>query len=150
MKKVMFDTNAFSALMNSNIDWTSFFSNCTDYEFYVTAIQVEELAEISDEKKELRISHLLCLCEMRAKMVPTLMVLGYGRLGFAVLGDENDITYENLLNESRNNVHDAMIGEAAKREGCILVTNDIRFAKKLGANGIQTMTFDEFKNTVRM
>ena len=52
MEKIMFDSNAFSSLLNSNIDWTSFFSKCEDkYEFYVTALQIEELSEIPDSKK---------------------------------------------------------------------------------------------------
>lgn len=46
--------------------------------------------------------------------------------------------------ESRSNVKDAMIGEAAKREGCTLVTDDTKFISKLHKVGIPTMTFDEF------
>ena len=59
-------------------------------------------------------------------MVPNILVLGYGRLGWSVFADKNDTTYENLLFESRSNVKDAMIGEAAKREGCTLVTDDAK------------------------
>ena len=71
MDKIMFDSNAFSSLLNSDLDWTNFFSMCEGkYEFYATAIQIEELTEIPDSKKELRIRHMLCLCQMRAKMVP--------------------------------------------------------------------------------
>ena len=145
MEKIMFDSNAFSSLLNSNIDWTSFFSKCEDkYEFYVTALQIEELSEIPDSKKETRIQHMLCLCQMRSKMVPNMLVLGYGRLGLSVFADENDTTYESLLFESRSNVKDAMIGEAAKREGCTLVTDDTKFISKLHKVGIPTITFDEF------
>ena len=91
---------------------------------------------------------MLCLCKMKAKMVPNIFVLGYGRFGFSVLAGENDTTYEDLLFESRSNVKDAMIGEAAKREGCILVTDDSRFITKLNKASIPTMTFDEFKDSV--
>lgn len=149
MKKVMFDSNAFSSLLNSEFDWTSFFAHCNkQYDFYVTAVQIEELAEISDKNKETRIRHLLCLCEMRAKMVTTTLVLGYSRFGFSSFGDEGDPTYESLLNENRSNVCDAMIGEAAKRENCILITDDKRFTVKLHANGILTMTFKEFCDSI--
>lgn len=151
MKKIMFDSNAFSSLLNSDLDWNNFFSRCEDkFEFYVTAIQIEELTEIPDSKLELRIQHMLCLCKMRAKMVPNIMVLNYGRLGLSVLSDEKDTTYEALLFESRSNVKDAMIGEAAKREGCILVTDDIRFIPKLHKVNIPTMTFDEFRKGIEM
>ena len=147
----MFDSNAFSSLLNSNLDWTDFFPECEGkYEFYVTAIQIEELTEISDSKKELRIQHMLCLCKMRAKMVPNILVLGYSRLGLSVFADENDKTYEDLLFESQSNIKDAMIGEAAKREGCTLVTDDTKFISKLHKVGIPTMTFDEFTRTVNI
>ena len=52
MEKIMFDSNAFSSLLNSNIDWTNFFSKCEGkYEFYVTALQIEEMSEITYSKK---------------------------------------------------------------------------------------------------
>lgn len=145
----MFDSNAFSSLLNSGLDWTSFFAKAeSNYEFYVTAIQIEELSQIPDSKKELRIQHMLCLCQMRAKMVPNILALDHGRLGFSALANESGSTYEELLFESRRNVKDAMIGEAAKREGCILVTDDSNFISKLKAANIQTITFNEFKRSV--
>lgn len=97
---------------------------------------------------ELRIQHLLALCEMKATIVPTAVVMGHGRLGLCAFADENDTTYEDLLNESKNNVHDAMIGYAAKREGCLLITNDGRFGKKLRRNGIETISFEEFSTAI--
>ena len=83
-------------------------------------------------------------------MVPNILVLGYGRLGFSILADEKDTTYEDLLFESRRNIKDAMIGEAAKREDCILVTDDAKFILKLNKAGIPTMTFETFKNSVSL
>ena len=61
MEKIMFDSNAFSSLLNSNIDWTNFFLKCEGkYEFYVTALQIEELSEIPDSKKKLE-SNICCV-----------------------------------------------------------------------------------------
>ena len=149
MKKIMFDSNAFSSLINSEINWPSFFAKHeSKYEFYVTAVQVEELSEIPDDKKELRIQHMLCLCAMKAKLIPNILILGYGRLGFSVFADAKDTTYAELLFENRSNVKDAMIGEAAKREGCVLVSDDGKFIKKLNKVGIPTMTFAEFIQSV--
>ena len=148
MQKVMFDCNSFSKLLELN-DWQTFLSKAREkYELCVASIQVEELAQIPDSKMECRIRHILCLCEMKATVVPTSVVMGYGRLGFCAFTDENDTTYEDLLNENRSNVHDAMIGDAAKRERCLLITNDGRFIKKLRRNGIGTMSFEEFRNTI--
>lgn len=148
MQKVMFDCNSFSKLLELN-DWQTFLSKAREkYELCVASIQIEELAQIPDSKMECRIRHILCLCEMKATVVPTSVVMGYGRLGFCAFADVDDTTYEDLLNENRSNVHDAMIGDAAKREGCLLITNDGRFIKKLRRNGIGTMSFEEFRNTI--
>jgi len=148
MQKVMFDCNAFSKLLQLS-DWQEFIAKArTKYELCVSSIQVEELAQIPDSKMEIRIQHILALCEMKATVVPTAVVMGHGRLGFCAFADENDTTYEDLLNESRNNIHDAMIGDAAKREGCLLITNDGRFEKKLCRNGIETMSFEDFSATI--
>ncbi len=145
----MFDSNAFINLIDSQIDQNDFYDKCNKkYEFYVSAVQVEELAQIGDEKKDKRIANMLCLCQMRAKLVHPIAVLGHSRFGYCVFADENDKTYENLLNENCSNVNDAMIGEVAKREGCILITDDTRFIKKLKNEGIPTMTFREFKESV--
>ncbi len=149
MQKVMFDSNTFTHFIEAQLDQDSFFEKSREkYEYYVSAVQAEELAKIGDDKKEKRIKHILCLCQMRAKLVHPLAVLGYARLGFCVLADEYDNTYESLLNENRSNVADAMIGEVAKREGCILITDDKRFIKKLHTNEIQSMTLQEFLDSV--
>ena len=145
MTKIMFDSNAFSRLIDSHLYQRYFFAKCTEkYEFYVSSIQVEELAQIGDNKKERRIQHMLCLCQMRAKLVDTLAVLGYARVGLCVVGGDADSTYHRLLTATKGNVKDAMIGEVAQREGCILITDDTRFASKLKAESIPTMTFQEF------
>ena len=69
-------------------------------------------------------------------------------MGFSVFADAKDTTYAELLFENRSNVKDAMIGEAAKREGCVLVSDDGKFIKKLNKVGIPTMTFAEFIQSV--
>lgn len=144
MRKFMFDGNAFSSLLSSEIDWVTFFSKYKeDYEFFITSIQIEELAKIPDQHLEKRIGPLLCLCAMNVKLVPTIAVVGHARLNMCVLANGEDM-YSKLLNTTHSNVCDAMIGDAAYREGCILVTNDTRFIAKLKKNQVPTMTFQEF------
>lgn len=142
MEKIMFDTNAFDKLM-AVLDELR--DNAGKFDFYITAIQVEELANIPDSKKETRICNLLAFCEMRAKLVPVSLVLNHTRLGFCCFSDENDDTYSLLLNENQSNINDALIGEAAKREGCTLVTDDTNFSKKLKKANVSYITFDDFK-----
>ena len=144
MCKFMFDSNAFSNLLASHADWTSFFITHKDkFEFLITSIQIEELAKISDEDLENRIRHLLCLCCMNVKLVPTNAVVGSARLGMCILDNRQEV-YKQLLNENRSNINDAMIGDAAHRENCTLITDDKKFIKKLKAVKIPTMTFREF------
>ena len=150
MIKIMFDSNAFSRLIDSHLDQQDFFTKCTEkYEFFVSSIQVEELAQIGDNKKERRIQHALCLCQMRAKLVNASAVLGYARLGLCVVCGEGESVYHRLLTATKGNVKDAMIGEVAQREGCVLITDDTRFASKLTAEAIPTMTFQEFCDSLK-
>ena len=146
MQKFMFDTNAFTALINSPMDWTTFFqSRKREIEFIITSVQIEELAEISDAYKEKRVKHFLCLCSMNPKLIPTMGVVGYTRLGLSIFGGGEEVNvYDSLLNKEKNNICDAIIGAAAYREKCILITDDKRFRKKLISNGINTKTFEEF------
>lgn len=138
----MFDSNAFDKLIDILDELRD---NIGKFDFYITAIQIEELANIPDTNKEKRICNFLAFCEMRAKLVPVSFVFDHSRLGFCCFGDENDDTYSLLLNENKTNVNDALIGEAAKREECILVTDDVKFSKKLKKLNIPFITFEEFK-----
>ena len=142
LDKIMFDSNAFDKLLRvlDNLR-----QNIHKFDFYITAIQIEEIANIPDIKSEKRVCNLLALCELRAKLVPVSFVFNHSRLGFCCFGDDENDIYSLLLNENQSNVNDALIGEAAKREGCILVTDDTRFIKKLTDNNIPTITFQQFE-----
>ena len=147
MERIMFDANAFSYLIEQNK--LNLLGEATDkYEYYITEIQVRELAEIPDNKKDSRIAHALCLCKMRAKFVNVRGVYGVTHYGCCSYSNENDNIYKNLLNKSRSNIDDALIGDAAKRENCTLITDDTRFINKLNANGVSTMKFSDFLNHI--
>lgn len=139
--KIMLDSNAFDKMQN--LDDLEKIVACDKYEYFITSIQIEEIGNIPDEKKEARIRNLLTLCKIRAKLLFVPAVLDHARVGLCSLVDKHDI-YSDLLNPSRNNIHDAMIGSAAKRENCIVVTNDVDFIKKLHKHSIQTMRYEEF------
>lgn len=145
-KKIMFDTNAFDKLIKNDL-WEKIIST-EKYEYYITSIQIEELASIPDEKKEQRILNFLALCAMKVRLLYVPAVFGYARFGFSVLTDINDI-YSKLLNCTKSNVKDAMIGSTAKRENCCVVTDDKKFIKKLNENLVDTMKFDDFVNSLK-
>ena len=147
MKRIMFDANAFSYLLKQNK--FNLLEKSTDkYEYYITEIQVRELAEIPDHKRDWRIAHALCLCKMRAKLVNVRGVYGITHYGCCSYSNETENTYKKLLNQNRSNIDDALIGDAAKRENCTLITDDTRFINKLNANGICTMKFSDFLNSI--
>jgi len=137
--RIMFDTNVFDKMLSSADD-VEIIVACTSNDYFITSVQKEELANIRDENKKYA---LLEMCTIVAKATPTPAVVGYSKVGDCVLVDLEDI-YSDLLTETHSNVKDAMIGSAAKRELCTVVTNDIRFSKRLINCHIPTMTYEDF------
>lgn len=142
--KIMFDSNAFSELLKSHIQDDLFFDKCKEnIEFYITDVQKRELSAIPDEYK--RNLHLECLNKMNAKLVGTVAILGFGRLGECVLGEGGGDAFDNILiKTTQSNENDAMIAAVAEREGCTIITDDTKFINKLAKEKIPTMTFKDF------
>ena len=140
--RIMFDTNAFDKMCSSNDDVEKIIAS-DQYEYFITSVQIEEIGNIPDIKKEHRIQDLLVLCQIRAQLLFTPAVVGNARLGYCVAAGEDDV-YSDLLKETRSNMNDAMIGSAAKIEQCTVVTDDDDFKKRLIKHGIPVLTYDEF------
>ena len=141
--KIMFDSNVFDEIYNSTEALERIVS-LKENEYYITSIQKSELESISDETKK---QALLSICIVVAQIMPTSAVVGFSRVGDCVVVDEDDV-YSELLNATHSNVKDAMIGSAAKREGCTVITNDVRFSKRLKKCQIPTMAYADFMNNV--
>ena len=135
----MFDSNAFDKMLLSDIDKII---ACTKHEFFVTSIQLDEIRRIPDSKQEIRNKNLEKLSKINPDILCTIAVLGMAKLGLCVLGKGK--IYDELLVENGSNVPDAMIGDAAKRENCTVVTNDKRFRNKLLQNEVNVVTYEEF------
>lgn len=115
--------------------------HCINY--YITHIQSNELINIPDEKKEIRQNLILILTKLSPELIPTeSFILGKSKLGFAKLSDEN--YYEKLLNESKNNVNDAIIGDTALKNNLIQVSNNKRLRNKILSFNGRVMTITEF------
>ncbi len=148
--KVMFDSNAFDKLMGLSQE-IDFEQRETDYEYYITPIQVEELANIPDEKKEIRVRNFLQLSSMRAILIPVPAIIGYARCGCAtVVSEEESDILDQLGNGSTRHIKDDLIGTVAKEQGCTVITNDKKFIKRLNNNEISTMTFEEWLNSLEI
>ena len=144
--RIMFDTNAFDKMISAKTDLDRI-AKSSKHEYFITSIQIEELANIPDNKREQRIRNLLALCTIRAKLIYVPAVMGYARVGFCVCAEDNDL-YTELLNETKRNAPDAIIGSTAHRENCTVITDDARFIKRLAKLSIPTMKYQEFINSL--
>lgn len=144
--RIIFDSNAFDK-MHSSENTLNKISTSDKHEYYITSVQIEEIGNMRDEKREQRIRNLLALCRIRAHLLYTPAIVGHARAGFCVVTNEDDI-YKDLLKATGNNIPDAMIGSTAYREGCTVVTDDKRFSNRLKAHSISAMTFDDFMQSL--
>lgn len=143
MKKIMFDTNIFDAILNSSIDIASFPKNC---KYYVTHIQKDEIDAISTPEKQERKKQLLQTFEkINAENLPTeSFILGKSRLGMAKLG--NGGLLDELRKGNPKHTKDALIGETAIKKDLILVTEDTsNFSSRVRSLGGAVINFEEFK-----
>lgn len=142
----MFDSNVFDRL--PEIIHQIKKSTETQYEYYITTIQVEELCEIPDSKKDIRARNILMLADLRAKLVPiSLFILnGRARLGYARFGD--GIVYNKILKNNNGNIDDAVIADTAVYEGCTLITEDKELHSRMTNNGYDVMYLTEFISTI--
>lgn len=144
-KKIMFDTNVFDKLQTiiEKLEKTT-----DNYEYYITTIQIDEIASIPDTKIETRKMNILLLARLRAIIVPlSFCVLGKARLGYAKMG--NGLIYHNMLNENKNNLGDALIADTSVSEECTLITEDIKLYKKMKLNNYDAMTLNDFLNEIQ-
>lgn len=140
MRKIMFDSNIFDVLPNYI---TKLKQLTKEYEFFITTIQTDEIADISDDKKRKRRQNFLMLADLRPKVVSlSLGIWDLARFDYMHLGPAQ--VYYKLLNPSGNNKHDAAIADTAVREGCTLVTNDMKLYRKMKKYGYSVLTFEEF------
>jgi len=146
LKKIMFDSNVFDKLP----EFIGRVQNSagSQYEYYITSIQVEELCEIPDDKQDIRKTNILMLVELRAKLVPISVFIlnGRARLGYARLG--NGEVYRKILNDKKTNIDDAVIADTAVYEGCTLVTQDKDLYKKMKNNNYDVMYLEEFLDSL--
>lgn len=140
MKRILIDCNCIDFLLTNEID---FLEKKSKYNYFVSSSVVEEIATIPDDKKNKRICLFLALCKIGASFLnDSCFILGKARLGFSNLG--NGTVYSQILNESHNNIRDSIIADTAVTNDCILLTNDLKFCKKMNKLGYAALSFEEF------
>ena len=145
--KYMFDSNIFDKLLET--DEGGFIAE-QNIEILITSVQLEELANTPDKKIEKRRNFIIKLCSLRPRLVPNSALAGKCRAGLAVA--DTGIQYKAIKNDidskekkGKNNTNDALIADAALREGCILVTDDAACREAMNKNGGTAITWKDFK-----
>ena len=143
----MFDTNAFDNLV---IHWPVIREhllckrdNAENIELLITHIQLDEIAQMPPQKSEHAREMLELIKTISPKKIPVSAVVGVAKVGLCVVTNDED-KYDSLLNTTHSNIEDSLIGSAANRMNCSLVTDDKRFIKKLKMNSIECLCFNDF------
>ncbi len=120
--------------------------NAIDLEKYKNLSETQKVTLLDQYKKKTNkfITNFISLAELEPKFVmDKVFVLGRSRLGCATFSDCK--LYYKLLNKSKNNVCDAILGQTAFDSNLTLLTEDKRFYKKLKCNNIKVLCFEELK-----
>lgn len=140
-KKLFLDNNSIDVIYENN----KLFEKLKKIFIYCISPSVlEELANIPDNKKEKRIKNLITLIELQPKFIyDSVFILDYSRLDCACLGDGK--VYNEILNNSHNNVRDAIVADTAINNKCILFTEDVRFYNKMKKRGYDCVNLIDLK-----
>ena len=137
--RIMLDTNAFDKLIEvGGID----VSYSEKIQFFITNIQIKELASIPDEKIDKRINVFMMVCNLRPTIIP--IAFSFSNLTFSHLKYSGGEIVSDIRKENGSNEKDALIADAAVKEGCILITNDSELSKKMLKINKQAMTYENF------
>ncbi len=150
INRVMFDTNVFNRIVDSDIDVTSLPTSC---EYYVTSLQHSELRGTQNLSRRKRLlsafSELVWernTAESDIKSTP--WGVPWGSPWDSGTGIYDEI--ERRLDQSpqskskRGNKFDALIVEVCREEGFILVSEDLAVREVAPAYGVFVLTFGEF------
>ena len=140
----MLDSNAFDRLHEVI---PTIKSKLSEIDFYVATVQVEEIAIIPDEKRDVRKRDFLTMIELRPHLVPhtfTFDAFDFGHFSFEI-----EPKYWSILKSTKSNKKDALIAATAIRNGCTLVTNDTELTKKMNQAGESVLSFDAFIDSLR-
>lgn len=141
MEKILLDNNAIDFLFQNE---EIFIKAKKNYQFFVSASVVEELANIPDEKKEKRIKLFISLCKLETTFLnDSCCIVGFARFGVSNLGEGK--VYKEILKESKGNVRDAILADTAVSNGCVLLTDDKGLSERMRKHGYKVVNFEEFK-----
>lgn len=145
---VMFDSNAFDKILDGSLKIDDLEKSKNEFDYYITHIQTDELSNVPDSKKDKRQTLVLYLANIRPRLIPTsCAVWDNSKWGFSKWGGGK--YYEKLVNDFKNNINDAIIGDTAISEDLILVTNDNRLKNKVIELGGKAKTVSEFLEMIK-
>ncbi|MCO8287259.1 hypothetical protein [Tetragenococcus halophilus] len=137
---IMFDTNAFDKVI-ANFDIV--INSSRENQYYITYVQKKELDKIPSIKQEKKDRLFEVIEELNVKKtLSSSFILNHTPLGEGKLGSGK--VYNELLNASKNNKEDAIIGDTSVNEGYTLVTNDDQLYNKMSSHDYKVLKFEDF------
>ena len=138
-RNIMFDTNIFNEILDGRINIDDLESEENDY--LVTHVQMDELKKCPDEERRKEL--LRIFSQINQKEISTESgVFDTSRFNKAKFGEGELL--EEIRKGNIKHTEDALIGETAIKNGCILVTNDKRLLNKVNELGGAALDFDAF------
>ena len=144
--KIMLDTNAINRIADGNISVNDLEKYGQTVDFYITHQQSDEVARTPNIER--RGCLVLFLTKIRPIVIATeSFVTESSRLGFARLGDGQ--VFQEMKKENPKHTEDALIGETAIKEGCILLTDDKKLQNKVRNAGGKVLSIAEFEEMMK-
>ena len=145
--KLLLDTNIINGLVEKP-ELPGLFNSLKEFadaEIFVCYSIVEEISAIPDLYIEKRKNILSSLFKLEPKIIyDGVAILGETTCGTAVVSEGE--VFQRIVNDSRNNLKDAIIAETAVNNNLTLVTNDIDLYNKMKANNYDVVNTEELAN----
>lgn len=145
MLKILLDNNAIDKLQQ-NIDFIKEYRHRLD--IYVPR---SVMGEACENKSYNPTWNVISLLKADVKYLPdAVFVLGYTLLDgeSCFSSDEIGEVYDNILNQNKSKIADAVIGATAVANDCILITEDKKLYNKMKKFGYKVMNFAELQETI--
>jgi len=141
----LLDTNSISTIYKKNIEIEKIINKG---QLYTTNVQFSEISNIknkNEKHKQLNLYNSLNMIKLQLNTGIWSNNLRWDNKQLWINDKGQD--FEELNGNSNKQVHDSLIGEVAKINNLILVTNDRKLTIMANSIEINTLTIEEFLNT---
>ncbi len=145
MKKIMFDGDSYTELIEKELDINLGEKTKDLYEYYISPIQVNKLVKDCDSEMAKLVKTFEILLSLKATLVYDPAVSDDTKIGESkIVSNEEAKMLKELSNGDQSNHYNEIIGTVASQEGCTIVTDNSEYTNKLKQRGISTMSFNDW------